>query len=137
MDVMPIESAIAMMMSGIAAPCAQAARTQLKTAGCEVVTFLATGAGGRTMEARIAAGGFDGVLDLTTAELSRFDFPVSPHVSPTRQRGSIATSLARRTNKTARHEDSETGLTSAGTRDSKRNRPSVRVTLPVRVRRSA
>jgi len=62
--------AVAATMFGVTTPCVQAARGHLEAAGCEVVTFHATGIGGRTMEELIAEGQFDGVLDLTTTELA-------------------------------------------------------------------
>ena len=64
------EFSVAMTVSDATAPCVQAARWHLEAAGCRVVTFDATGTGGRTMEARIAEGQFDSVLDLTTSELA-------------------------------------------------------------------
>jgi uncharacterized protein (UPF0261 family) len=44
------------------------ARATLEKAGYEVLVFHATGAGGQTMEALIAGGFIDGVLDVTTTE---------------------------------------------------------------------
>ena len=70
MAVLPIESAVAMTISGNTAPCARAAQVYLEAAGIEVVTFPVTGTGGRTMEELIAEGQFDGVLDLSTTELA-------------------------------------------------------------------
>ena len=61
---------VASTMFGVTTPCVQAARRHLEAAECEVVTFHATGTGGRTMEELIAEGQFDGVLDLTTTELA-------------------------------------------------------------------
>ena len=61
---------IAATMFGVTTPCVQAARRHLEATECEVVTFHATGTGGRTMEELIAEGQFDGVLDLTTTELA-------------------------------------------------------------------
>ena len=57
-------------MFGVTTPCVQAARTHLEASGCEVVTFHATGTGGRTMEELIAEGHFAGVFDITTTELA-------------------------------------------------------------------
>lgn len=46
------------------------AREVLERAGCEVLVFHATGAGGDAMEALIRHGSIDGVLDYTTTELA-------------------------------------------------------------------
>jgi len=59
---------IAASMFGVTTPCVAEARNRLESAGFEVVTFHATGAGGRAMEALIEDGYFDGVLDVTTTE---------------------------------------------------------------------
>ncbi len=64
------KTAIAATMSGPTEACVRAAQAHLEAAGCEVITFHATGTGGRTMEGLIAEDHFDGVLDLTTAELA-------------------------------------------------------------------
>lgn len=59
---------IAATMFGVTTPCVNYAREYLEKEGFEVVIFHATGTGGKTMEDLIAAGFFDGVLDLTTTE---------------------------------------------------------------------
>jgi uncharacterized protein (UPF0261 family) len=64
------ERLIAATMFGVTTPCVTAARKELERRGFEVVTFHATGAGGRAMESLAAAGGFAGVLDVTTTELA-------------------------------------------------------------------
>lgn len=64
------ERLIAATMFGVTTPCVTAARRELEPRGFEVVTFHATGAGGRAMESIAASGGFAGVLDVTTTELS-------------------------------------------------------------------
>jgi uncharacterized protein (UPF0261 family) len=64
------ERLIAATMFGVTTPCVTAARRELERRGFEVVTFHATGAGGRAMESIAAPGGFAGVLDVTTTELS-------------------------------------------------------------------
>ena len=61
---------IAATMFGLTTPCVAEARNRLEEAGFEVVTFHATGAGGRTMEGLIDDGFFEGVLDVTTTEWS-------------------------------------------------------------------
>ncbi len=61
---------VAATMFGVTTPCVQAARGHLEASGCEVVTFHATGTGGRTMEELIAEGHFAGVFDITTTELA-------------------------------------------------------------------
>ncbi|MBA4186522.1 MAG: hypothetical protein C0467_00745 [Planctomycetaceae bacterium] len=61
---------IAATMFGVTTPCVEAARSQLETAGYEVLVFHATGTGGRTMEGLIRDGLIAGVLDITTTELA-------------------------------------------------------------------
>jgi uncharacterized protein (UPF0261 family) len=63
-------SVIAATMFGVTTPCVQAARSQLESSGVEVLTFHATGTGGRTMEGLIRDGLVSGVLDITTTELA-------------------------------------------------------------------
>lgn len=55
-------------MFGVTTPAVDAARAYLEARGCEVLVFHATGTGGRAMEALIADGLVDGVLDLTITE---------------------------------------------------------------------
>lgn len=55
-------------MFGNTTDCVNEAKRVLEEAGYEVLVFHATGAGGRAMEALIASGMADGVLDLTTTE---------------------------------------------------------------------
>jgi uncharacterized protein (UPF0261 family) len=59
---------IAATMFGVTTPCVAEARNRLEQRGFEVVTFHATGTGGRAMEGLIEDGYFDGVLDVTTTE---------------------------------------------------------------------
>lgn len=59
---------IAATMFGVTTPCVSHAKAYLEERGYEVLVFHATGTGGKTMEALIAAGFFKGVLDLTTTE---------------------------------------------------------------------
>jgi uncharacterized protein (UPF0261 family) len=59
---------IAATMFGVTTPCVAEARNRLEERGFEVVTFHATGTGGRAMEGLIDDGYFDGVLDVTTTE---------------------------------------------------------------------
>lgn len=59
---------IAATMFGVTTPAVTTAREYLEARGYEVLVFHATGSGGKTMEALIAAGFIDGVLDLTTTE---------------------------------------------------------------------
>ncbi|KAI1846858.1 hypothetical protein JX266_007079 [Neoarthrinium moseri] len=63
---------IALTMFGVTTPGADRIRALLTRAphGAEVVVFHATGAGGRAMEALVAAGEFDAVVDLTTTEVA-------------------------------------------------------------------
>lgn len=59
---------IAATMFGVTTPCVELAKAYLESQGYEVLVFHATGTGGKTMEALINAGFFQGVLDLTTTE---------------------------------------------------------------------
>jgi len=59
---------LAASMFGNTTACIDRARGSLEQQGYEVLVFHATGAGGQTMEALIADGFVDGVLDLTTTE---------------------------------------------------------------------
>ncbi|MFN8215323.1 MAG: Tm-1-like ATP-binding domain-containing protein [Solirubrobacterales bacterium] len=61
---------IAATMFGVTTPCVSIAREALAARGYEVVTFHATGTGGRAMEGLIREGFFAGVLDATTTELA-------------------------------------------------------------------
>ncbi|MCU0705719.1 MAG: Tm-1-like ATP-binding domain-containing protein [Fimbriiglobus sp.] len=61
---------ISATMFGVTTPCVTAARSQLEASGFEVLTFHATGTGGRTMEGLIGDGLVSGVLDITTTELA-------------------------------------------------------------------
>jgi uncharacterized protein (UPF0261 family) len=56
-------------MFGVTTPCVTHARERLEALGYEVLTFHATGAGGRAMEGLMDGGFLAGVLDITTTEL--------------------------------------------------------------------
>jgi uncharacterized protein (UPF0261 family) len=56
-------------MFGVTTPCVTHARAALEARGYEVLTFHATGTGGKAMEALVEAGFLQGVLDATTTEL--------------------------------------------------------------------
>ena len=57
-------------MFGNTTDCVRVATEILEAAGYEVLTFHATGTGGRTMESLIASGMVSGVLDITTTEIA-------------------------------------------------------------------
>ena len=59
---------IAATMFGVTTPSVTAAREELERRGYEVLTFHATGTGGRAMEALVESGFVTGVLDITTTE---------------------------------------------------------------------
>ncbi len=61
---------VAVTMFGTTSACSEYARDFLAARGYEVLIFHATGTGGRSMEALIADGFIEGVLDLTTIEWS-------------------------------------------------------------------
>jgi len=56
-------------MFGVTTPSVTHARERLEELGYEVLTFHATGAGGRAMEGLMDSGFLQGVLDITTTEL--------------------------------------------------------------------
>jgi uncharacterized protein (UPF0261 family) len=56
-------------MFGVTTPCVTHARERLEGLGYEVLTFHATGAGGKAMEGLMDSGFLNGVLDITTTEL--------------------------------------------------------------------
>ena len=60
---------VAATMFGVTTPSVTAAREELERRGYEVLTFHATGTGGRAMEALIESGFVTAVLDITTTEL--------------------------------------------------------------------
>lgn len=61
---------IAISMFGNTTKCVEECTRLLKNQGYEVLAFHAVGIGGKTMEALISEGVFDGVLDLTITELA-------------------------------------------------------------------
>jgi uncharacterized protein (UPF0261 family) len=61
---------IAATMFGVTTPSVTAAREELEQRGYEVLTFHATGTGGKAMEALVESGFVTGVLDITTTELA-------------------------------------------------------------------
>ncbi len=63
-------AAIGVTMFGVTTPCVTSVRAMLEGEGADVLTFHATGAGGRAMEDLVASGLLDGVLDITTTEVA-------------------------------------------------------------------
>ncbi|MDE5445628.1 hypothetical protein GWG65_30315 [Bradyrhizobium sp. CSA207] len=61
---------VAITAFGVTTPAANHCVARLADAGADAIVFPANGAGGRKMEQLIAAGEFDGVIDLTTTELA-------------------------------------------------------------------
>ena len=61
---------VALTMMGITTPAVQRVQGTLEAAGFETIVFHAVGAGGQAMEDMIDAGLIDGVVDLTTSELT-------------------------------------------------------------------
>ena len=59
---------VAATMFGVTTHCVLRAKQRLEDAGCEVLIFHATGAGGRMLERLVADGHIDAVLDATTTE---------------------------------------------------------------------
>jgi uncharacterized protein (UPF0261 family) len=63
-------TAIGITMFGVTTPCVTSVRQILEGEGHDVLTFHATGAGGRAMEDLVASDFIDGVLDVTTTEVA-------------------------------------------------------------------
>ncbi|WP_414899942.1 Tm-1-like ATP-binding domain-containing protein [Sphingomonas flavalba] len=63
-------AAVGVTMFGVTTPCVTAVRAMLEEDGQDVLTFHATGAGGRAMEDLVASRLLDGVLDITTTEVA-------------------------------------------------------------------
>lgn len=61
---------VAATMFGVTTPCVMAAKARLEQDGYETLIFHAVGTGGEAMEALVAAGYIEGVLDVTTTELA-------------------------------------------------------------------
>lgn len=66
----PVRPRVALSMYGITTPCVVRAAKYLERRGYEPIVFHANGAGGKAMKALIAEGMFQGVLDITTAEVA-------------------------------------------------------------------
>ena len=60
---------LAMTKFGVNTPCCEAVRAALESE-YELLTFHATGAGGKAMEKLASSGMLAGVLDLTTTEIA-------------------------------------------------------------------
>jgi uncharacterized protein (UPF0261 family) len=69
-DVVRHGPVVAATMFGVTTPAVTVARAELERRGYEVLTFHATGTGGRAMEQLVESGFVAGVLDLTTTELA-------------------------------------------------------------------
>jgi uncharacterized protein (UPF0261 family) len=65
-----VKPLIGATMFGVTTPCVTEARRRLEELGYEVLVFHATGTGGQSMEALVAGGFLEGVLDVTTTELA-------------------------------------------------------------------
>jgi len=61
---------VAISMMGVTTRGAQGVQARLEAAGFETIVFHANGAGGSAMEELIEAGAVDGIVDLTTNELT-------------------------------------------------------------------
>jgi len=61
---------VAITMMGVTTPAAQRVQRTLEDAGFETIVFHAVGSGGQAMEEMIDGGLVDGVVDLTTSELT-------------------------------------------------------------------
>lgn len=66
----PTCKAVAVTMYGNTTPAVMVAKALLEKRGIEVVTFHPNGTGGRAMEDLVEDGMFDGVLDMTTHEIT-------------------------------------------------------------------
>lgn len=61
---------VALTMFGVTTPGVLRVESRLRLAGFETIVFHAVGSGGQAMEEMIEAGMIDGVIDLTTSELT-------------------------------------------------------------------
>jgi uncharacterized protein (UPF0261 family) len=61
---------VALTMMGVTTPAVQRVQATLEAAGFETIVFHAVGSGGQAMEDMIDRGLIDGVVDLTTSELT-------------------------------------------------------------------
>jgi len=68
-DLGEVKPLIGASMFGVTTPCVTHARERLEGLGYEVLTFHATGAGGKAMEGLMDSGFLAGALDITTTEL--------------------------------------------------------------------
>jgi uncharacterized protein (UPF0261 family) len=68
-DLGEVKPLVGASMFGVTTPCVTQARERLEALGYEVLTFHATGAGGKAMEGLMDSGFLNGVLDVTTTEL--------------------------------------------------------------------
>ena len=66
----PDKPTVGVTMFGVTTPCITEARALLEERGYEVLTFHATGTGGKAMEELVEQGVIEGVLDVTTTELA-------------------------------------------------------------------
>ena len=66
----PDKPTVGVTMFGVTTPCVTEARALLEERGYEVLTFHATGTGGKAMEELVEQGVIGGVLDVTTTELA-------------------------------------------------------------------
>lgn len=64
------KTAIGITMFGVTTACVTSVREILDIDGFDILTFHATGAGGRAMEDLVASDFIDGVLDITTTEVA-------------------------------------------------------------------
>lgn len=75
---------IAVTAFGVTTPAVTEIKRILNATGYTVIVFPANGAGGRTMEALVAKGVFDGVIDLTTTEIADLLFHGTASAGPNR-----------------------------------------------------
>jgi uncharacterized protein (UPF0261 family) len=66
-DALPL---LAMTSFGVTQACVDQVKERIEAKGFEVVLFHASGSGGRALEELVGQGVFDGVVDLTTSELT-------------------------------------------------------------------
>ena len=66
----PDKPTVGVTMFGVTTPCVTEARALLEERGYEVLTFHATGTGGKAMEELVEQGVIEGVLNVTTTELA-------------------------------------------------------------------
>ncbi len=84
---------IAATMYGVTTPCIIYAKEYLENKGYEVITFHANGSEGKIMESLISKGYFQGVLDVTTTEVSAHVLGADDSAGTNRMRSAVINNI--------------------------------------------